>query len=526
MTLSFRHPLLLAAAVAAAGCFVPREAPPQDDQACTRCHGDSSRAGDATLKAAPPTDTKGNTDVSFPGVGAHARHLEATDTHAAVACAECHLVPQESGDTFHNDGVTQVRFGRVATRDGGLSPGWNATARRCTDTCHGASSVAWTAPRAASETCGTCHGLPPEAPHPQAGACEACHDQVLSGATTFRAPELHVDGVVQVSEAACGACHGQGDAGVPPRALDGGTSVTNRGVGAHAAHLAGGAWGRPVACETCHVVPDRATTASHPNGGPAEVRAAVGYASATSTCTNACHGGASPAWTTEAANLGCASCHGAPPPVPHPQVARCSLCHANAASDGGIVDRALHGNGTVESQLPTSCSGCHGSATNAAPPQDLAGSTATTSPGVGAHQAHLVGRGLARVVSCEECHAVPATVTAPGHLDGVNQVRFSGAALANGATPSYSSATRTCANAACHDVSNYTQAPGGGTATTPVWTQVDGSQRTCTSCHGAPPPAPHPTVVACELCHANVAPDGGFLRPELHINGRVDFATP
>ncbi len=518
--------LLLLAAALAAGCFVPREpGPAQDDRACTKCHGDPAREGDAARKAAPPTDTQGNTDVSYPGVGAHARHLEATDTHEAVACAECHRVPTSSGDEGHNDGVTQVLFGAVATRDGGLAASWNASAQRCTQSCHGATSGAWTQPRPASETCGTCHGLPPPSPHPQAGACEVCHDEVMASATVFRAKALHIDGVVQVRQTACGACHGEGDAGAPPRALDGGTAVTNPGVGAHQAHLAGGKWSNPVACATCHEVPATVATARHPNGGRAEVHAAVGYGEAAGTCATACHGGASPAWTTENATLGCASCHGAPPPVPHPQATACWLCHANSAQDGGFVDRTLHVNGTVDAQLPTGCTACHGS-TNPAPPKDLAGNTDSSSPGVGAHQAHVVGRGRARVVECRECHVVPTAVVEPGHLDGVTQVRFVGVATANGATPTYAAATRTCANAACHDISNYTAAPGGGTATTPGWTLVDGSQATCGSCHGAPPPLPHPQGTLCYGCHANATPDGGFVRPELHINGRVEFALP
>jgi hypothetical protein len=510
----------------ATGCLVQRdEARAQGDRTCTRCHGDATREGSPLLRSAPPSAVSGDARLETPGVGAHLLHLRGTENSRAVECGECHRVPRTTGDEGHNDGVTQLVFGAIATRDGGLAPTWNLSTRQCTTSgCHGPASGQWTSPRSSADACGSCHGVPPALPHPQAGDCAVCHEAVMAS-TGIRAKELHVDGVTQWNEAACSACHGDDETGAPPRALDGGTAVTHPGVGAHAAHLSGGRHFKPVACATCHEVPARAATPTHPNGGRAEVKAGVGYSATTGTCATACHGGTSPAWTTEDANLGCTGCHGAPPALPHPQVQNCALCHDNSRGGSGrdFVDRTLHVNGAVEAAQPAACTACHGDA-NPAPPKDTWGNTATTIRGVGAHQAHVVGRGMARVVACNECHVVPATVVAPGHLDGVTQVRFSGVAFANGASPSYVNGT--CAGSACHDVSNYTGAPGGGQATTPSWTVVDGSQRACTSCHGFPPPLPHPADTACGSCHQNATSSGGFVDPSLHINGRVDFARP
>src|SRR6185369_9519609 len=160
--------------------------------------------------------------------------------------------------------------------------------------------------------------------------------------------------------------------------------------------------------------------------------------------------------------LACSGCHSSPPAAPHPQVSNCTLCHA--------TDRGQHVDGIVEVAVPATCDGCHGSATNPAPPRSLDGG-----PDVGAHQTHVVGRGTSRPVPCGECHLVPATVRASGHLDGVTQVRFSGVALTNLAMPTY--AQGTCTNTACHDVSNWTGgAPGGGATTSPTWS---GGQTTC-----------------------------------------------
>lgn len=523
---SLRVPLftragLLLLALFTSGCFVPREPGPRPDTQCQRCHGDEAREGDAVTKAAPPSDTFGNTAVSYPGVGAHAEHLTASETHGVVACRECHRVPETTESPGHNDGKTQLVFGTLATKDGGTSPSWDLGTRQCTNSgCHGPVSGKWTRPRTSDEACGSCHALPPAAPHPQYGACDVCHSAVVN-AQGIHAPQLHVDGIVEVSEATCSSCHGATDAGAPPRSLDGGTSVTQVGVGAHTAHLSGGAFGKPVACATCHTVPALVVTASHPNGGRAEVLATVGYDSTAGSCTTACHGVRSPVWTTADAGLTCSSCHSAPPASPHPQVTTCALCHPAEASRQ--VARATHVNGRVDVMLPTTCNGCHGSSTNDAPPRDLSGSQDTTRVGVGAHQSHLVGRGLARLVSCDECHVVPATIDAGTHLDGVTQVRFQGVARSNLANATYTNAS--CTNA-CHDVSHLIGATGGGQHTSPRWTVVDGTQRQCDSCHGAPPPLPHPARNDCGGCHLNAQADGGFVRPELHVNGRVEFALP
>ncbi len=517
--------LVLFAAVATVGCFVPRDTEPRADRTCTHCHGDSARETSNLLKAAPPSDTFGNTEQRFPSVGAHALHLTANARHEIVSCSECHRVPTDPNDDGHNDGVTQIVFGPIAKGDGG-QPKYDPASRTCTNSgCHGAVSGVWTRPRLDEQLCGTCHSLPPPAPHPRAGSCAACHGEVVGAGNVITVPALHVNGVVDVVEASCNACHGSTDGGAPPRAVDGGTERTHPGVGAHTAHLSGGTASKPVACDACHLVPQRAVTMSHPNGGPAEVLSTVGWNRTSEQCTNACHGlpdaggGTSPRWTALDAGVGCSSCHAAPPPAPHPSVSRCALCHPSETD--GTPSRTSHVNGRLDVTQPVLCNACHGSSTNEAPPRDLSGSQDTTRIGVGAHQSHLVGRGMARRVACDECHVIPATVVAPGHLNGVNDIRFQGVARANQAVPSYTQPT--CRNTACHDISNYTVTPGGGTATAPSWTVVDGSQRQCTSCHAMPPPMPHVARQDCWACHLNAAPDGGFVRADLHVNGRVDF---
>jgi len=41
-----------------------------------------------------------------------------------------------------------------------------------------------------------------------------------------------------------------------------------------------------------------------------------------------------------------------------------------------------------------------------------------------------------------------------------------------------------------------------------------------------PPPLPHLQRSDCESCHRNLTPLRTFLRPELHVDGTVNFALP
>jgi predicted CxxxxCH...CXXCH cytochrome family protein len=349
----------------------------------------------------------------------------------------------------------------------------------------------------------------------------------------------------------CATCHGDperaGDAlsrSAPPRDLAGGTDPSYPGVGAHAIHLNASRTHAALACNECHVVPERSDSAGHgDHGSPATLVFGAlasnaghtpSYDPATRSCSDSyCHGhGTGDAvWNApRSSSAACGSCHGLPPPAPHPQSERCSLCH------GAVVDTArnfvapeLHANGQVDLATPDSCTACHGSA-NPAPPVDLAGNTASTSAGVGAHQTHVLGTATARAVPCGECHLVPEHVLDPGHIasDGPAPVIFSGAAKAFGASPSYGNGT--CQSAACHGAVFPDGHASGGTNTAPVWTVVDGTQTSCGTCHALPPPAPHPYLALnpiCSACHEDIAPDNlTFVRPDLHVDGVVTFNVP
>jgi predicted CxxxxCH...CXXCH cytochrome family protein len=544
--------LLLSAlsAVLQPGCLERRDSEENatGEARCASCHGDPDRPGDFLARAAPPIDLLGARDTSYPGVGAHAIHLSGSETHAAIACRECHVVPERTDSPGHaeDERPAEVVFGPLASR-GDRQPRYDVVSRRCSDSyCHREAEAVWTDPRDSDRACGSCHGLPPPAPHPQSEQCSVCHSPVVDSERRIAQPALHVDGTVQVEPGACTGCHGSGEDSAPPRDTLGNLAVSAIGVGAHQAHLRGGSFSRRLSCTECHSVPDRADAPGHADALPAEV-SLIGIAATGSRaprwdrtrglCSETyCHspsaGAASdsPSWT-QLGSLGCTGCHGAPPPAPHPQIAECSRCHAAtvANDDVTIIDRDRHVNGVVDVDFDRGCTSCHGG-TNPAPPRDLTGGVGTALPGVGAHQAHVAGTLRSRPVPCIECHRVPVEVLDPGHVDSSPpaELVFSGAAVAFGATPVYEEGA--CRRTACHGGVFPDNHASGGSNVAPSWTIVDGTQAACGSCHALPPPAPHPRAdlnPVCSACHENIAPDNTtFTRPELHVDGNVTFVVP
>ncbi len=532
-------------ALASPGCLERRDEPPSDPNVtrCTSCHGDPDRPGDYLARAAPPKDLLQQTDPSYPGVGSHSLHLSASDTHAAIACNECHVIPADVDSPGHaDDGPPgDVVFGKIGGNNHSYAA-YDGATQTCVDSnCHRAVSGVWSLPRSSAEACGTCHGLPPAAPHPQSDRCDVCHGEVIDADRRFIAPERHVNGIVDYVAGDCKQCHGSDDNAAPPRDTLGNSDFSAIGVGAHQVHLSGGISSRPLECDECHVVPRDVGAPTHADGLPAEVRfrgvaETITYEeqwdAATATCSGTyCHAPSpgdlrsSPVWNEEK-SLDCGSCHGLPPALPHPQSETCSACHGAVvgADNRTIVDTSRHVDGIVQVSTDATCTSCHGTV-NPAPPVDLDGHDDTTLLSVGAHQTHVLGTTRSRAVPCAECHLVPEELLASGHLDSARPVElsFSGVALAQGAAPRYEDGT--CQSTSCHGAVFPGNHLSGGSNTAPSWTRVDGTEAACGSCHGLPPPPPHPFAspeYPCQACHANVADDGvSFTHPELHVDGIV-----
>lgn len=208
-------------------------------------------------------------------------------------------------------------------------------------------------------------------------------------------------------------------------------------------------------------------------------------------------------WGALAALAALVGCGGDDVGPPVPEIERCAVCHGDRGRDGDALTRAL-------------------------PPHDLHGNVSTAAPGVGAHERHVLGTPFARPVPCAECHLVPQEVSDPGHLDSSApaEVIFSGVALANQASPLY--VDHTCAGTPCHGAKSMDGNSFGGANPTPSWTDVQPTPAACTSCHGLPPPPPHPDPpLVCNGCHKDIDRDNQtFLRPDLHVDGKLTFTLP
>lgn len=179
--------------------------------------------------------------------------------------------------------------------------------------------------------------------------------------------------------------------------------------------------------------------------------------------------------------------------------------------------------GTLADGLPAdiNCTSCHGSQDNAAPPKSPDGATETNDPRVGAHQAHLTAGTLRAPLACDDCHIVPETLEDEGHVDySPAEITWGPLATTGGQSPAWDRENATCASTYCHGTTM-----SGGEHTIPLWTKVDGSQITCDSCHGFPPPSPHPQSEACHACHGDTVDAAGELDVEggLHINGSLQL---
>ncbi len=502
-----------------------------DDQPCDSCHGSGGIS-------APPADTLGNTDTTARGVGAHRSHLGISSWRAEIACEQCHEVPTSVSSVGHTDTElpAELTFGPMAG-----AAAWDGFA--CSDAyCHGATLTGglrptpnWTQVDGSQSQCDSCHGAPPPAPHPDNPDCGVCHDTMTPGeGLIISDPARHIDGSVQVvDDAACDSCHGSGGVAAPPVDMLGNTGTLARGVGAHRSHLGASDWHKEMQCSECHRVPASVISVGHTDTPlPSELSfgplAGAGTDWNGATCSGSyCHGATltgglltEPMWTeVDGSQAACGSCHGLPPPAPHPPGTDCGSCHPTMTPGGGldITDPSRHIDGNVDVDGDLACDSCHGGGGNSAPPVDSLGNTGTTNRGVGAHRSHLGGSGWHKEIQCAECHKVPGTVGSVGHNDTPLPAELSFGPLAG--SPTWNGTT--CSNAYCHGATM-----DGGTATSPVWTTVDGSQSLCGSCHGRPPPPPHPAGTACEDCHGEVVGPGQVITtPSKHIDGILQVTS-
>ena len=360
------------------------------------CHGDDN-------SNAPPKSISGATETTSTAVGAHQVHMNPLPAwHHRVECADCHVVPAAVGDAGHIDGdnKAEVTFAMRAT---GM---WNGTT--CTTKCHGSAALGgakpepiWTQVDGSQSQCGSCHGAPPPSPHPQgaeAANCASCHPTMEENSLTFRTPDSHINGVVDLADSAatggCATCHGSPTTNAaPPVDLMGGTARTSRGVGAHQEHLKTSTWRHAIACSSCHVVPLTLNDPGHRDGDNiAEVKFdAMNPAGAYAT-TGSCS---------------------------------TMYCHGNGRGNNGTISWLATG--------PLQCGACH----------------SVTGTGMsGDHNKHINGENM----RCSQCHATVVDanrniINADLHVNGKHEVK-----MANG---TFNPTTRQCSNTGCHNTKTW-----------------------------------------------------------------------
>ncbi len=421
------------------------------------------------------------------------------------------------------------------------------------------------------------HGQAIRASNWNMNSCKTCHGNLYNGGTSQKSCLTCHNQAAGPED--CATCHGSAINPAPPQDTEGNTAASNRGVGAHQAHLVADE-AKVLKCAECHSVPTALMSIGHIDttqfaevamndtlanlitGGGAFDPNPVYNATTLGCSSTYCHGtfrngnGTNVAVWTDPSTGVCGTCHGddtkstrkekALPKTTalggtHPPGTDCQVCHTNVDANAVFTNAAVHVNGIVNlKDLSGNCSACHGSTTNAAPPVDLAGNSAVTAKGVGAHQAHLVGSGDAQLVACTECHTVPATVDvtgADGHMDASAgaEVLFNGS-LATHPTgsitpsPSYNSTGATCSNTYCHG--NFVN---GNPTTAPVWNAAAGTGAQCGTCHGdatrttvaekALPGGTHPAYTSCVWCHSNIDATASFTNGATHVNGSINLAS-
>ncbi|MFC1546907.1 hypothetical protein ACFL5M_00110 [Candidatus Neomarinimicrobiota bacterium] len=389
-------------------------------------------------------------------------------------------------------------------------------------TCHGDSFGGGFSETPCSST--SCHTGVNAIPHP-------------AGWITPADPNFHGDLVGSEGWSNCQKCHGDDlDGGIAELACSSASCHTEGDAIPHpdewttsGADLFHGNWVREVGdapCADCH--------GSDYLGGFTEM-----------ACTNAsCHvgGGSSPhPVLAEFIDPEHANYHGAIFWDNNFDFADCQDCHGSNL-DGGVVDFSCS-NVTCHTATDGvyACDNCHSSATSNLPFTNVRNETDSTVASVGLHNSHLSPvRAVRPAMACDDCHEVPASMWATGHIDATPdeaEVPFGTLATHSGSlTPVWDHSGGTCADTYCHgnfafakDTSSYQFAYEDtvmvGNNATASWTEVYTGGNFCSFCHGYPPTGHYQTFTTCGGCHANVV--GGdhlsIIDLSKHLNGQNDY---
>jgi len=459
---------------------------------CTFCHG-----GVEDTTGAPPRNLDGTTEVQAGTFPPHAVHV-AGGVGPAYDCVQCHVKATDVLTVGHAFDSTP----KVAEVDmgGGLSGlgSWDRSSGCSNLYCHGngRNDNGQVAASAGPMQCDSCHagmnsgiagwtgmsGL--HSLHLQASGvtCAECHSQVTSDGTSIADPDLHVDGIREISflasgfnyspsgQACAGTCHGH-DHASSTWGGGGGGDVHPAGFAAANVHgpefelgrqnCKGACHGDDLrgssgpSCDSCHQAGWRTNCTYCHGGGANQTGAPPRDLASTDTSvsqsfrahTRHVTAGMSNAWD-------CGQCHVKPTDVLSPghvldaTPGAAEITFAGGRNAGGTYNGAgtcassyCHGNGrgnngTVTDGSPArTCKSCHAGQTS--------GETGWQTMS-GRHNKHMKISGT----TCATCHN---TVTTNGttianralHVDGARSISFNFSGM------TYTASTKAC-NGPCH----------------------------------------------------------------------------
>jgi predicted CxxxxCH...CXXCH cytochrome family protein len=234
-----------------------------------------------------------------------------------------------------------------------------------------------------------------------------------------------------------------------------------------------------------------------------DVDSSINYAGGGGACSSTnCHGDDSSNWTTDLSGSD-----------------NCTICHGKETS-------GENGSATAYLRAPDA----DGTGV------DTGGSHDPTDEQVGAHQAHLqTPHNISSDFACTECHDVPGSVNASGHIDNAlpAEIKFNGPmGTFNAPSTDYNYGTNRCSNTYCHNATRYktalvTPAWANGTDYAPVWSNASYLEdvltpEDCSMCHGWPPADSHPDGIDCSSCHDHVDGDDLGFTSVANISKHVD----
>ncbi len=377
-------------------------------------------------------------------------------------------------------------------------------------------------------------------------SCVTCHGASLAGG---------------ISNESCSQCHGT----TYPHPE---TWSDNTNASYHGAYLKGKGY-KSVECQECHGTdyrgagdPSKSCYRCHNSYPhlPAWTNVAAGsshghYLKGRSWATVECRGCHGEDHAGGSSGQSCFTCHPSYPHVAgigtsHPASLRtagypfgtCHVCHGTDYAGGTVgvtscMISGCHRDASNNPKSPEACNTCHGNFRGAA------SEPGTWAPSTGAHAKHLSTNVRGATAQCRECHNVPSTTFAAGHLgtDGVAEIAFNGPVALTQTdagrvvpTPAYNSSTGRCSNTYCHGnwvlrrssaqssyQHFYTDSLMVGANAQPSWTGGAGDAA-CGTCH-AIAPAGHFSFAlnACATCHADVIDAAGnFIDKSKHVNGK------